>query len=51
MGMQGSAIPEAFGGVEADYLTLCVVAREVGSALAPIPFSSYIYQAAKAIVR
>ena len=51
MGVQGTAIPSAYGGVEAGYLTLCLAARELGAHLAPVPFSSSIYLAAEAIQR
>tara|TARA_B100001741_G_C16506242_1_gene577274 strand:- start:152 stop:1249 length:1098 start_codon:yes stop_codon:yes gene_type:complete len=51
MGVQGTAIPEAFGGVEAGYLTLCLAAKELGSHLASVPFSSSIYLCAEAILR
>ena len=51
MGVQGSAIPEAHGGVGAGYLTLCLAAQELGAAFAPVPFSSSIYLAGEAITR
>ena len=51
LGVQGTAIPEAFGGVDAGYLTLCLAAKELGAALAPVPFSSSVYLAAEAIGR
>ncbi|MBT4161907.1 MAG: acyl-CoA/acyl-ACP dehydrogenase [Gammaproteobacteria bacterium] len=51
MGVQGSAIPAAYGGVEAGYLTLCLAALELGKRLAPVPFSSSIYLAAEAVSR
>src|SRR5213083_1084186 len=49
MGFLGVAIPEAFGGSGAGHLELCVVAEEIGRALAPVPFSSTVYLAAEAI--
>jgi alkylation response protein AidB-like acyl-CoA dehydrogenase len=49
MGFLGVAIPEQFGGVGAGHLELCVIAEEMGRALAPVPFSSTIYLAAEAI--
>ncbi len=49
MGLQGTAIPEAYGGVGAGYLPLCLVAQELGAALAPVPFSSSVYLASEAI--
>ena len=50
MGWTGAAIPEALGGAGLGHLGLCVLAEELGSALAPTPFSSSIYLAAEAIM-
>src|SRR5689334_16156978 len=50
LGWTGAAIPEAYGGAGLGHLALCVLAEELGSALAPIPFSSSIYLAAEAIM-
>ena len=50
MGWTGAAIPEEFGGAGLGHLGLCVLAEELGSALAPVPFSSSVYLAAEAIV-
>src|SRR3979411_2808499 len=50
MGFLGVAIPEEFGGAGAGHLELCVVAEEMGRALAPVPFSSTVYLAAEAIL-
>jgi acyl-CoA dehydrogenase len=50
MGWTGAAIPEQYGGVGLGHLGLCVLAEELGSALAPVPFSSSIYLAAEAIM-
>ena len=41
-GYLGAAIPEAYGGLGAGHLELCVIAEELGRALAPVPFSSSI---------
>ena len=41
-GYLGAAIPEAYGGLGAGTLALCVVAEELGRAVAPVPFSSSI---------
>src|SRR6202048_46042 len=49
MGFLGVAIPEAYGGAGAGHLELCVIAEEMGRALAPVPFSSTVYLAAGAI--
>jgi alkylation response protein AidB-like acyl-CoA dehydrogenase len=50
MGFLGVAIPEAFGGAGAGHLELCVIAEEIGRALAPVPFSSTVYLAAEALM-
>src|SRR3979409_937421 len=50
MGFLGVRIPEAFGGAGAGHLELCVIAEEMGRALAPVPFSSTVYLAAEAIL-
>jgi alkylation response protein AidB-like acyl-CoA dehydrogenase len=50
MGFLGVAIPEVFGGAGAGHLELCVIAEEIGGALAPVPFSSTVYLAVEAIL-
>lgn len=50
MGFLGVAVPEEFGGAGAGHLELCVIAEEIGRALAPVPFSSTIYLAAEALM-
>src|SRR5579871_2084526 len=50
MGFLGVAIPESYGGAGAGYLELCVIAEEMGRALAPVPFSSTVYLFAEAIL-
>ncbi|MBV9419918.1 MAG: acyl-CoA/acyl-ACP dehydrogenase [Alphaproteobacteria bacterium] len=50
MGWMGTAIPEEFGGLGLGYLELCVIAEEMGRALAPVPFSSTVYLFAEAIL-
>ena len=49
LGWTAMAIPEEFGGLGLGYLELCVVAEELGRALAPVPFSSSVYLATEAI--
>ena len=49
MGLTGTAVPEAYGGLGLGALELCVIAEELGRAAAPVPFSSSIYLAAEAI--
>jgi alkylation response protein AidB-like acyl-CoA dehydrogenase len=50
MGFLGVAIPEEYGGTGAGHLELCVIAEEIGRALAPVPFSSTVYLAAEALL-
>jgi alkylation response protein AidB-like acyl-CoA dehydrogenase len=50
MGFLGVAIPENYGGAGAGHLELCVIAEEMGRALAPVPFSSTVYLAAEALL-
>src|SRR6266576_395500 len=50
MGFLGVAIPEEFGGAGAGHLELCVIAEELGRALAPVPFSSTVYLAVEALM-
>ena len=50
MGWIGAAIPEEFGGAGLGYEGLCVLAEEMGRAVAPVPFASTAYLAAEAIL-
>jgi alkylation response protein AidB-like acyl-CoA dehydrogenase len=50
MGFLGAAIPEEYGGVGLGHLELCVIAEELGRALAPVPMASSIYLAAEALM-
>src|SRR5580693_10609394 len=50
MGFLGVAITEEFGSAGAGHLELCVIAEEMGRALAPVPFSSTVYLAAEALL-
>jgi acyl-CoA dehydrogenase len=50
LGWLGVAIPEEYGGLGMGSVTLCVIAEELGRALAPVPVSSSIYLAAQAIL-
>jgi alkylation response protein AidB-like acyl-CoA dehydrogenase len=50
MGFLGVAIPESYGGAGAGHLELCVIAEEMGRALAPVPFSSTVYLAAEMLL-
>jgi alkylation response protein AidB-like acyl-CoA dehydrogenase len=49
MGWLGTAIPEEYGGLGLGMLELCVIAEELGRALAPIPFASTAYFFAEAL--
>ncbi len=47
MGFLGTAIPEEHGGLGLGYLELCVIAEELGRAVAPVPFASTVYLGAE----
>jgi len=49
MGWMGAAIPEEYGGGGLGHLAVCVLAEELGRAIAPVPFSSSVYLASEAI--
>ncbi len=49
-GWLGAAIPEVYGGLGLGHLELCVIAEELGRALAPIPFASTVYFLAEALL-
>jgi acyl-CoA dehydrogenase len=51
MGWTGAAIPEEFGGAGLGHLAVCVLAEELGHAVAPVPFASSVYLATEAILR
>jgi acyl-CoA dehydrogenase len=50
MGLLGAAIPETYGGSGTGHLELCIVAEELGRALAAVPVSSSIYLAAECLM-
>ena len=50
MGWLGAAIPEQYGGAGLGYEGLCVLAEELGRAVAPVPFASSVYLAAEALL-
>ena len=50
LGYLGAAIPEAYGGLGAGYLEACVVAEELGRAVAPVPWVSSIALAAECLL-
>ena len=50
MGWTAAVIPEELGGLGLSYLELCVIAEELGRAVAPVPFSSSVYLATEALL-
>ncbi len=50
MGWTGATIPEEHGGSGLGHLAACVLAEELGRAIAPVPFSSSVYLATEAIL-
>jgi len=50
MGWMGAAIPEEHGGAGLGRLAVCVLAQEIGRAVAPVPFSSSAYLATEALM-
>ncbi len=51
MGFLGTAIPEEYGGLGLGYLELCVIAEELGRAVAPVPFASTVYLATEFLLQ
>jgi alkylation response protein AidB-like acyl-CoA dehydrogenase len=51
MGWLGAAVPEAYGGAGLGAEGLCVLAEEIGRAIAPVPFASSVYLATEALLR
>ncbi|MDP3383509.1 MAG: acyl-CoA dehydrogenase family protein, partial [Phenylobacterium sp.] len=49
-GWLGAAIPEQYNGLGLGRLELCVIAEELGRAVAPIPFASTVYFLAEAVM-
>ncbi len=49
MGWTGASVPEEHGGSGLGHLAVCVLAEELGRAIAPVPFSSSVYLAIEAI--
>lgn len=50
LGYLSASIPEAYGGLGLGYLEACVIAEELGRAVAPVPFSSTIALAAECLM-
>lgn len=51
MGWLGAAVPEAYGGAGLGAEGLCVLAEEIGRAIAPVPFASSVCLATEALLR
>ena len=49
LGLPAAAVPEAFGGVGLGIRALCVIAEELGRAVAPVPYFSSACMATEAI--
>lgn len=49
LGVPGTVIPEAYGGLGLGPLELCVIAEEIGRAAAPVPFDSSVVLASEAL--
>lgn len=50
MGWTAVVIPERYGGLGLSHLELCVIAEQLGAAVAPVPFSSSVYLATEALL-
>ena len=50
LGWTGTTVPEQYGGAGLSREDLCVIAEELGRALAPTPFSSSVYLATEALL-
>lgn len=50
LGWTATALPEEYGGFGMGYLELCVIAEELGRALAPVPFGSAVYLAGETVL-
>ena len=50
MGWLGAAIPEEYGGAGIGYEALCLLAEEIGRAVAPLPFTTSVVLGAEAIL-
>jgi acyl-CoA dehydrogenase len=50
LGWVGASVPEEHGGAGLGHLAVCVLAEEIGYALAPLPYSSSVYMAIEALM-
>ena len=51
LGALGAALPEEFGGADSSHLEVCIVAQEIGRAMAPVPFIASIALCAETLAR
>ena len=51
MGWLSATIPEQHGGLGLGPLAVCVLAEEIGRAIAPVPFASSVYLATEALLQ
>ena len=51
MGWLSATIPEQYGGLGLGPLAVCVLAEEIGRAIAPVPFASSVYLATEALLQ
>ena len=50
LGWTGASVPEEYGGSGLGHLAVCVLAEELGRAIAPVPYSSTVYFAIEALL-
>ncbi len=50
LGWTATTVPETYGGLGLGHVELCVIAEELGRAVAPVPFSSSVYLATEALL-
>ena len=50
LGWVGASVPEEHGGAGLGHLAVCMLAEEIGMALAPVPYSSTVYMGMEALL-
>ena len=50
LGWVGASVPEDYCGAGLGHLAVCLLAEEIGAALAPVPYSSSVYGAIEALL-
>lgn len=50
LGWVGASVPEEYGGSGLGHLAVCLLAEEIGAALAPVPYSSTVYMAIEGLL-